>query len=813
MRIIGINKNAKCKMQNAKIQAKIKTFIFCLILLPFTFYLLPLLSGCMQKSGLDEAREYTRQAQDYYQRAIDKYEELIAEGKDKDLAYFELGLLYYRQGEYGLASRNLSNTTISEAEKYLALSLYRINDFTEAKEAFKKIENPDEETLYYYGEVCEELNLYDEALDIYSKINEEPFRTRAQDRIQLITRLGEKLSLENLSPRLQEIITNAPPAEKYPNAGALILLCDEKVELAPENNAVFQAHLLIKILNERGKQVFSEIVISYDSTYEKVELEYARTIRPDGIVVPVGSRHIRDVSKYLNFPLYSNVRARIVSFPEIAEGCVIEYKYKIYRNQLVNEKDFVLSYRLQELEPIIQAKFRLITQAQRPLHYKVLNSDYNTAQAKLEPTIKESAEYKEYLWEFKDIPAIIPEANMPPNSKINPIILISTFVSWQEVYKWWWGLAQDKIQADEAIKQKVKELTEDKATVLDKVRAIYNFCAEDIRYVAVEYGQAGYEPHKAIDIFFNKYGDCKDQAILLVTMLQEAGIKSYPVLIGTDEYIDLQEEFPSINFNHCIVCVEINEELVYLDPTCSTCSFGNLPSDDQNRKVLVFTEAGYRIETTPIYPARYNSLRKILRMEINPNETIKAERMVYTFGQYDASQRIWLKYSSQEATSENIKQVIQGIVPVARLINYDIRNLNDLNKSVILSFSFSGREYWIKAGNLRLFPPLTRLDTSLVAKQERRYPLDLGLPNTVVSELEVVFPRKFKLKYLPADLKLSNPWLDLSVEYSVKENCLYFKQVTRIKKRFVFPAEYPEFKEFMENVSTQIRERVIFQRG
>ena len=770
-----------------------------------------LIAGCTQKSQLDEARDYTDQSQDYYQRAIAKYEELIAQRENLDQVYFELGSLYYQHAEYELASQYLLKTELPEAKKYRAIALYKNNDLTEAQDAFKKLENPDAETLYYYGEVCEELNLYDQALDIYNRITDEPYKSRAQNRIQSITKLGEDLYLDNLPPNLQEIIKTAPSSEEYPNAGALILFCDEKAEISPDNTAVFSRHLLINILNERGKQDFSEIVIGYDSTYEKVELEYARTIRPDGIVVPVGSRHIRDVSKYLNFPLYSNARARIISFPEITEGCFIEYKYKVYRNQLINEDDFVVTYRLQELEPVIQANFRLVIPAKKSLQYKILNSDYNTSGAKLEPEIKEYPEYKEYLWEFKDIPMIIPEAGMPPNTKINPIILISTFDSWQEVYEWWWNLAKDKIQAGQAIKQKVKELTKDKEAIIDKVRAIYNFCAEDIRYVAVEYGQAGYEPHKATDIFFNKYGDCKDQAILMITMLREIGIQGYPVLIGTDDYLNLEEDFPSVNFNHSIAAVKLDDDLVFLDPTCSTCSFGNLPADDQERKVLIFNDTEYKIEITPIYPAQHNSVRQTLKMRINPDETIQAEREVFTFGLFDAGQRFWLKYSTDDAISETLKQKIQGMSPAARLINYDIQNLDDLNENVILSYSFSGQEYWTKAGDLRILPQLALLDTSVVAKQLRRFPLDLAMPTTKAIELDVILPENFKLKYLPDNHKENSPWLDLSVEYQMKENHLIFKQFNQIKKRFIPLSEYSEFKEFLENISTKIRQRVVFQ--
>ena len=823
MRIIDTSKKTKFITRvgsgyGGRYQKYLKHFptpilIFYILLSTFNF-----LTGCTQndqleKSQLDEAEGYAKQAQEYYQRAIAKYQDLIIQGKDLERVNFELGLLYYRYAEYELASQHLLKTNLPEAKKYRAIALFKTNDFTEARDAFQRVDNPDSETLYYHGQVCEKLNLYDQALDIYQQIDEEPYKSRGQKQIQLITRAGEILHLENLDPNLQNIIKTAPSGQEHPNAGALILFCDERVELKPQNTAVFYEHILVKIINERGKQNFSEIVISYDSTYEKVELEYARTIRPDGAVVPVGSRHIRDVSKYLNFPLYSNARARIISFPEIIQDCVIEYKYKIYRNQLINEKDFILSYSLQESEPIIQANFKLVIPIKKSLHYKILNPDYNIFQAKLEPEIREYAEYREYFWEFKDIPAIIPEADMPPVCKINSIILVSTFDSWREIYEWWWSLAKDKIQADQGIKQKVMDLTKDKQTTLEKIKAIHNFCAEDIRYVAVEYGQAGYEPHKATDIFFNKYGDCKDQAILLITMLGEIGVESYPVLIGTDDYLNLQPDFPSVNFNHCIAAIKLEEGIIFVDPTCSTCSFGDLPAGDHQRGVLLFTDEEYRIETTPVYPSWHSRVSKIFKIRINPDEKIQAERQVLTFGLYNASQRFWLKYSSEDAISESLKQAIQEVAPAARLIKYDIQNLDELNKNIILNYSFSGQEYWVRAGNLRIFPQLATLDTSVVAKQLRRYPLDLGMPDTVIEEFEVVLPQKFKLKYLPANFKKSNPWMDFSVEYQLKGNQLYFKQTIQIKKRYVALSEYLEFKEFLESISTQIRQRVVFQRG
>ncbi len=175
------------------------------------------------------------------------------------------------------------------------------------------------------------MNLFDKALDIYKRIKDKDFSALAFLRISQIEKQVNVINIKDISPQVNKIIQTAPDQQKYPQAGALILFCDEKIELTAQDTQISYLHYVIKILNNRGKEAFSETRVEYDSTYEKVELEYARTIKPDGTVVDVGIRHILDVSKYLNFPLYSNARVYIISFPEITEGVNIEYKLKIHR--------------------------------------------------------------------------------------------------------------------------------------------------------------------------------------------------------------------------------------------------------------------------------------------------------------------------------------------------------------------------------------------------------------------------------------------------------------------------------------------------
>jgi len=181
--------------------------------------------------------------------------------------------------------------------------------------------------------------------------------------------------------------------------------------------------------------------------------------------------------------------------------------------------------------------------------------------------------------------------------------------------------------------------------------------------------------------------------VLLVTMLKEAGFQAYPVLIATREYYNLNEDFPSVMFNHCIAAVSYNKELVFLDPTAETCPFGDLPRGDQKRRVLVFQEEGYKIENTPDYAAGHNLIKQEINIKVNNEEGITADKKISVYGVYDQGQRFWLLYTPPQLVEETLKEKIQEVSIGAQLDNYEIKNLNDLNIPVSLS-------YKLTAGNI-----------------------------------------------------------------------------------------------------------------
>lgn len=772
------------------------------------FFFLSFLAGCVQDA--QAPGRWGKQSESLYKKAQEGYKRLLA-GSPKDVSVrIALAKLYADHGDYQNAALILTPAEGIPAKQFLAISLYKAGEYTQALAVFERLGKiQDGEYLYYYGLTCQKHNLYEQALEIFAKIKDKEYLAKAQERINAIKGLNQKY-ISAWEPDLQQALS-AATQEKYPLAGAVIILVDEKIRLLADNTLSSEARYMVKILNERGKNDFSEIVIGYDSTYETVEVVYAKTIKPAGEEVIVGEKDIRDVSRYLNFPLYSNARARIISMPEITAGAIVEYKVRTTQSQLINKQDFNTAYTLQEKEPILWAKFSVSIPKNRNLKIKALNPEYNTANFDLSGNITETKEEKIYDWEFKDIPQIELEPNMPPVSEITPVILLSTFNSWDEIYRWWWDLAKDRITPDDSIRQTANELIQGKSFPEDKIRAIYNYCAQEIRYVGIEYGQAGYQPHLASEIFKNKYGDCKDKAILFAAMLKVAGIEAYPVLMGTRGAQETSRDFPALIFNHCIAAVELEGRRIFLDITAEVCSFGDLPADDQGRNVLVFKKDSYEIAATPVIPADKNSIKYITQITLHSDETISAQREVISLGAFDQMQRFWLRYSPPNLIEQGLKGKVQSLVTSGDLLSYAYENADDLNMPVRLTYGFSGRNFLSRAGRSRILPKIAKLDTSIVAQDSRYYPLELGQPYLSESIFEMELPANFKVSSLPKAVDLKNQWGEYSLTYALKGKMLKVCERQVSKTRKISKEEYPTFKKFIEDTAITADEYIILE--
>ncbi len=731
-----------------------------------------------------------------------------------DTIRIKLASLYIKRGAFEQAIEQLKEAASIDAKKLMAQVFLKNGDYTQALEVFNKCgEKGDDAYIFNYAIAAEKSNLFDQALRLYESIKSESgFFKEASERIKAINLISAKSKFAGVEDEIRERIESSGTQEDFPDASGLYLFMDENIELTNDGRLESDMHYCIKVLNDRGKEKFAEVSIPYDSTYEKLELEYARTIKPDGTVVTVGDKNIRDVSLYLNFPMYSNARARIISMPEVVPGACIEYKVKITRTKLANEKDFDTAYWLQADEPIIFEHFNITVPKEKNLKFKVINAEYNTLGYELEPKQTADGLKKVYSFEFENVPAIIPEPAMPSLSRIDPYVMLSTFGSWQDIYLWWRSLYKDKVVSNDEIRLKSQELVKGLKSKHDRVRAIYNYCVQEIRYVAVEYGDAGYEPHKAEEIFKNKYGDCKDKAILFISMLGSIGIDAYPVLISTFDSLEVEEDIPGLVFDHAIAAVELDNKLVFLDLTASTTPFMDLPAPDQDRLALVFFKDRYSLIRTPLASFSDNVTSTIMKIKMNQDESIECFRQIKTNGIFEQGQRFWLKYTMPALIDEELKTRARLIAPGAVLKSRDIRNVDNLNLPVYLSYNFTAPQFFKKAGKTRIMSQLGGLDSSGLSKESRKYPIEIMSLSSVDETIEVELPKHLAVKYLPKPVEVRTKWFDFINRYEVvPNNILRFYSLSSVKQRVIPIAEYADYKKSLEETEVLADQQVIIE--
>jgi hypothetical protein len=375
-------------------------------------------------------------------------------------------------------------------------------------------------------------------------------------------------------------------------------------------------------------------------------------------------------------------------------------------------------------------------------------------------------------------------------------------------------MVEDKIGADEAIRTKVAELTQDVTDVEEKVKAIYHWVAGQVRYVGLEYGEGGFRPHRASEIFANKYGDCKDKAILLITMLREIGVQAHPVLIGTLERIwELQEDIPMAQFNHCIAQAEVNGRLVWLDPTDETCPYGEFPGYNQGRLTLVCDEHGPRFMTTPVHRAEENLTAEKMELEVGASGSIVATRTRTYIGDPGQDERRHLKWYSPEERVDMIKDEVNAMCPGAVVETHTISDLDDLNVPVRVEYRFSASEYAKHAGDLLVFSiPGIGQSPGVVGKEAREHAINWYATDREAIDVVVRIPEGYRIRYMPEPVELASGGVAYRHRYVQEDGAIHFTSREERTTREVTTDNYPEYKVFRESVARELDKLIVLEK-
>jgi len=345
------------------------------------------------------------------------------------------------------------------------------------------------------------------------------------------------------------------PLPNYPdNTSAVIMLDEQLTSVDHEGEIKTLYRRAYKILRPQGRK-YGTLVVYFD---QETRLTYLKgwSISAQGTEYEIKEKDATETSPFEE-ALYLDTRLKVLTIPAAEPGSLIGYEYEQRRRPLV----FQDRWRFQDEIPVRRARFALRLPDQWEYHARFLNHTATEPQA---------AGGNQWIWELQDVPAIAEEPSMPSWRGIAGFLAVnyfpaharphgSTHRSWQDVGQWYSQLAASSREDTAQLSQKVTELTAGKSAAMDKILALAAFVQREVRYVAIEIGIGGYQPHPAGSVLLNRYGDCKDKATLLAAMLRKIGVNSYYVLTNSERGI-IAPDFPSmLNFNHVILAIRLPE--------------------------------------------------------------------------------------------------------------------------------------------------------------------------------------------------------------------------------------------------------------
>lgn len=743
----------------------------------------------------------------WYEDAINIYKRILELNHTFFSAFNNLRSIYKNSGRYedaiSMVKDRLDRETynislyIDLADLYIGSK--KLADAVSILENATDISPLYPEIYRYLGNLYYELEQKERAMIYWEKALEiEPGNVSLKDYLGFLKK--ESYTLSDIS----SLIANTPTQKDYPDASAIIILDSGERIVRPDGSSSLIYHKVIKILNEKGREIYGEVYIPYSLLGERVKILKARTIKPDGTEVEATAIH--DISLAEGYHLYSDAMAKVISMPALENNAIIEYAYTIDdlgRGPL--GRHFQDEFLFQDFDPIMISRYTLTIPKGMEFYYKVYNGD-------LVPEVEEKGNTVTYKWEMRNIPQIIQEDYMPPLADIVPRLEITTFRDWQDVASWYYDVANPKTKPDEAIKAKVAELTKDKKRLEDKVKAIYYFVTNEIRYVGLEFGIGGLIPHQASEVFKYKYGDCKDKATLLISMFREIGVPAYYVLVRTRYRGSLPLESPGFQFDHAICAIKLNDKLYFLDGTAEDTRFGYIPSMDQGTKALLIEDGKATLVDIPVDSPEDNEKTRIIEVSLSRDGSIKGSSYVKMKGYYDTYLRNVWKAASDREIRENLEWSLRSLVPNAVLEGYELSNLRDLDSDVWEKYYFRAPGYaQVVDDSLSFFPSIMeRIETSeSVAKEKRNYPITHWSPYTTRDIITYILPEGAKTTHLPKDIVLDEPFGYYSMKFVVEGNILRVERVFQIRVTLITPDLYKRYKWFIESIVSKDRERVI----
>lgn len=632
-------------------------------------------------------------------------------------------------------------------------------------------------------------------------------------------------------PRWLADAVRLPVPHHPPETGAVILLEEQSIRVNPDGTIVGTGHRAVRILRQSGVESAGRLVMAktYDSEIRAMT----------GWNVTEGRETVRVTMKdaietgLAPDALYSDISIRILPVPRAEPGSIVGFEWEEERKPLSLEDVFEFQMGF----PVVRARYTLTLPAGWTMDPFWVNWKPQEGRAV-------AAHGLSRVWEVTDVPAIEEEPMMPELRSLAGRLGVRIkppgpdrrcLSSWSDVGAWYEALSRGSRAPDAAVAAKAGELTSGAPDTLSRLRVLAGFVQREIRYVAVEVGIGGFKPHPAASVLTSRYGDCKDKATLLASLLESVGVASHYLLVHAARG-NLTPDSPAslYNFNHVVLAVRLPADvpgeglpalivhpklgrLLVFDPTYPYAPLGRLPVYLQGNTALLVADRGGELLPLPMPGPEDNLLDRKGRFTLRADGTLEGRVQEIRRGALADATRQSLTDATGAARAKFIETFLAGFFAGFTLLGSDIKDLDDPTRDLQLSYDVRVPDYAKTAGGMLVVRPRVlgdkreKLETN--ENKPRLYPIDLGATSEQRDEFTIEFPEGYRVEGLPPAADLDPGFAAYRSRTEGRERALVFRREYRLVQPVLPAGRFEEAVKFFRAMDADQRQSVLLKKA
>lgn len=627
-----------------------------------------------------------------------------------------------------------------------------------------------------------------------------------------------------LPPWMQQQLT-APLPYHDDKTGAVLLYSDTELTVRPSGKLHRLERRVYRILRYEGQQYGTARAFVTPQT--QVTSMHGWSAPAAGKPYEVKDQDVVEAG-IPGAELVTDWHQRMLRIPAAEAGSVVGYEIES------EDQPRVLAERwsFQQTVPVREAHYTL----QLPAGWQYKATWLNHAEATPETGVNH------WQWLVTDLPALKLEPHMAPlQATAGQMWLLLTPPggkdagpqSWRDVGTWYLDLTRGRRDASPEIQSKTRELISAAPDLLAKMRALASYVQSDVRYVAIELGVGGYQPRPAAQVFANHYGDCKDKATLLSSMLKEIGVDSTYVMVNSHRGAVSPDTPVNLGFNHAVLAIQLPESLqdpsllavmsdprmgriLIFDPTDPYTPLGSIAGRLQGGFGLLAAPDGGELVQLPQLPESATGIQRSGQLTLDGSGTLHGEIHEVVMGDVAARQRT--SFGAATQSSDHVKAIESYVGTAFPSFDIEKATVGDLHAkehAIEWIYSLHVPNYAKRAGELLTVRPRVLGNESsadLETHEPRQHAYEFASREHSTDVFEIALPAAFQVEDLPPPVDADYPFASYHSKTEAKAHSLRYTRTFEIHQLSVPLAEVGNLRELFRLIYEDQRAEAVLKR-